>query len=109
MIKKQHYAFQGYAQEIAALTGSTLENSEKHFIKFQFPAYLSRMSAVREAREARKSVQLKLARYNHTSTGTISDYEWFFRLLAQSSGQAFSSLAARLQFSEAEARILVGK
>ncbi len=109
VIRKQHYAFQGYAQEIAALTGSTLENSEKHFIKFQFPVYLSRMSAVREARESRKSVHLKLARYNHTSTGTISSYEWFFRMLAQSSGQTFTALAAKLQFSEAEARVLVGK
>ena len=107
--KKQHFAFQGYAQEIAALTGSTLQNSARHFLKFQFPAYLSRMSAVRDSREARKSVLLKLARFNHSSTGTISAYEWFFRLLAQSSGQQFSSLASRLLLSEAEARIIGGK
>jgi len=109
VIKKQHFAFQRYAQEIAALTGSTLENSAKHFLKFQFPAYLSRMSAVRDSREARKSAHLKLARFNHSSTGIISAYEWFFRLLAQYSGQEFSSLASRLLLSEAEARILGGK
>jgi replication factor C large subunit len=107
--KKQHFAFQGYAQEIAALSGSTLENSSKHFLKFQFPVYLSRMSAVRDSREARKSVHMKLARFNHSSTETISAYEWFFRLLAQYSGQEFASLASRLMLSEAEARIIGGK
>ncbi len=106
--RKQHFGFLSYSQELAALIGSSITRSEKHFLKFQFPGYLGKMSSMKESRSARRFVLNKLARYTHGSDSTVSDQKWFFQELARTSGQLFDDLANRLQLSDLEIQILSG-
>ena len=108
VIRKQHFAFLSYSQEIASLIGSSITRSEKHFLKFQFPGYLGKMSSMKDSRNARRSALNKLARYTHASDSTVSDQKWFFQKLARTSGQVFEEVATRLQLSDLEVQTLSG-
>ena len=108
VIRKQHFAFLSYSQEIASLIGSSITRSEKHFLKFQFPGYLGKMSSMKDSRNARRSALNKLARYTHASDSTVSDQKWFFQELARTSGQVFEEVATRLQLSDLEVQTLSG-
>ena len=108
VIRKQHFAFLSYSQELAALIGSLITRSEKHFLKFQFPGYLGKMSSMKESRNARRFALNKLARYTHASDSTVSDQKWFFRELARTSGQVFEDIVMKLQLSDLEVQTLSG-
>lgn len=108
VIRKQHFAFKRFSQEIASLSGSAI-TSERHYTKFEFPRYLKSMSAQRLMREARKSSVTKLAKYTHTSRKEAEDQIWFFAEMAKYSGDLFSTVVSALKLSDEEISIILGK
>ncbi len=108
VIRKQHFAFRRYSQEILSLVGSTI-TSERHYTKFQFPKYLKNMSAQRNTRASRKSAIAKVARYLHTSQKEAEDQIWFLAEMASNNGQLFAGLVSVLNLSDEEIAIILGK
>lgn len=105
VLHKQHYAFKGYAEEIAAGVSFSIENRNSHFVKYDFPSTILKMSRLRDARESRKLLLTKLSRTCHTDIAKISEDMWFFSRLARNK-KILSSMESRLSLSEKELAIL---
>ncbi|HLH86131.1 MAG TPA: replication factor C large subunit, partial [Thermoplasmataceae archaeon] len=104
VIKKQHYAFKGYAQEILAGTPLSIAKRNPHFVKYQFPAFIMKMSRMRESREQRRSLLWKLGRMTHSPSQIVAENLWYFRLLMKS--QPSKSFVDRMDFSPKEMELL---
>jgi len=107
VIKKQHYAFKGYAEEIAAGISTGIKKPNSSYVKYEFPSYILRMAAMREGREARKSLFLKLSILTHTGSDRIGENLWYFGYMMKS--RKFSdSVMKLLLLSEKEASLMRG-
>ncbi len=105
VIKKQHYAFKGYAEEIAAGIYTRLENQNQSYVKYEFPSYIMKMSRMRETREARKSVTTKISKLTHSGKKRTNDNLWFFAGLIKGK-ENLEDLTDRLDLSEKEINVL---
>jgi replication factor C large subunit len=105
VLHKQHYAFKRHAEEIAAGVSFSIENRNSHFVKYDFPSTILKMSRLRDARESRKLLLTKLSRTCHTDIAKISEDMWFFSRLARNK-KILSSMESRLSLSEKELAIL---
>lgn len=108
VIRKQHFAFRRYCQEILSLSGSNIK-SERHYTKFEFPKFLKSMSAQKLMRDARKSAVAKLARYTHTSLREADEQIWFFSGIAKFQGDLFSRITSALKLSDEELKIILSQ
>ncbi len=106
VIKKQHYAFKGYAEEIAAGISSCIEKPNNSYVKYEFPNYILRMSAMREGRASRKSLFLKLSTLMHTGSDKISENLWYFSYMMRSK-KFHDSVTKLLMLSDRELSLLM--
>ncbi len=70
--RRQYYGFWSYAGDMMSAGVNTARMSNKFsHDRLHFPSYLSKMSRSKAARTLRKSIDLKLAIYLHTSTKRV--------------------------------------
>ena len=70
--RRQYYGFWSYAGDMMSAGVNTARMSNKYsHDRLHFPSYLSKMSRSKTARALRKSIDLKLAIYLHTSTKRV--------------------------------------
>lgn len=106
VLKKQHYAFKRYSEELAAGVTTRIEKRNRSFVKYQFPSYITTMARMRGTRMNRKSISMKLGKVTHSSTSTAMDYLWFFSYIAKKDRKRFEAIADRLVISDKEEDIL---
>ncbi|MHB1648751.1 MAG: replication factor C large subunit [Thermoplasmataceae archaeon] len=106
VIKKQHYAFKGYAEELAAGVSFTIKDKNKHYVKYEFPSYIMQMSRLRERRNARKSLSLKTGKLTHMSARSAMEYLWFYSIMDRHSGDFGKYLSEKLSLTEPELGII---
>ncbi|MEM3675421.1 MAG: hypothetical protein QXV22_00005, partial [Thermoplasmataceae archaeon] len=102
--RKQHYAFKGYAEEMLAGISLKIEKKNEHFVKYQFPGYIMKMSRMRENRDQRKTLVWKLGRITHSPKESVLENLWYFKLLFKSGSQ--KKLIERLDLTQKEMDIL---
>lgn len=105
VIKKQHYAFKGFAEEIAAGIYTRLENQNMSYVKYEFPSYIMKMSRMRETREARKSIVTKFSKFTHSGKIRTLDNLWFFSRLIKNK-KNLEELTDKLALSDKEINVL---
>ena len=106
VMKKQHYAFKGYAEELAAGVSFTIKDKNRHYVKYEFPSYIMQMSRLRERRNARKSLSLKTGKLTHMSARSAMEYLWFYTIMDRHSGDFGKYLSEKLSLTEPELGIL---
>ena len=106
VMKKQHYAFKGYAEELAAGVSFTIKDKNKHYVKYEFPSYIMQMSRLRERRNARKSLSLKTGKLTHMSARSAMEYLWFYSIMDRHSGDFGKYLSEKLSLTEPELGII---
>ncbi len=105
VIKKQHYAYKGYAEEIAAGVSTGIVHRNEKYVKYEFPSYIMKMSRLRDSREGRKFGTAKLARFTHSGRMRISGNLWFYGEMLKR--KEFSAmLEKQLNLSEKELSVL---
>ncbi|MCL6090902.1 MAG: replication factor C large subunit [Candidatus Thermoplasmatota archaeon] len=105
VIKKQHYAFKGYAEELAAGVFNRIEHQNQKYVKYEFPSYIMKMSRMRDARESRKSAVSKLSRFTHSGKIRTSSMLSFFSDFLKSKTN-LTELSDKLMLSEKEISVL---
>ncbi len=105
VIKKQHYAFKGYAEEIAAGVFTAIENVNEKYVKYEFPSYIMKMSRMRDGREGRRYLTTKLARLTHSGSNRVSSNLWFFQQLSKNR-KFLQEMQERLNLSDKEVSVL---
>ena len=106
VMKKQHYAFKGYAEELAAGVSFTIMDKNRHYVKYEFPSYIMQMSRLRERRNARKSLSLKTGKLTHMSARSAMEYLWFYTIMDRHSGDFGKYLSEKLSLTEPELGII---
>ncbi|MHB8559742.1 MAG: replication factor C large subunit [Thermoplasmataceae archaeon] len=106
VMKKQHYAFKGYAEELAAGVSFTIMDKNRHYVKYEFPSYIMQMSRLRERRNARKSLSLKTGKLTHMSARSAMEYLWFYSIMDRHSGDFGKYLSEKLSLTEPELGII---
>ena len=106
VMKKQHYAFKGYAEELAAGVSFTIKDKNRHYVKYEFPSYIMQMSRLRERRNARKSLSLKTGKLTHMSARSAMEYLWFYTIMDRHSGDFGKYLSEKLSLTEPELGII---
>ncbi|MHB8359701.1 MAG: replication factor C large subunit [Thermoplasmataceae archaeon] len=106
VMKKQHYAFKGYAEELAAGVSFTIMDKNRHYVKYEFPSYIMQMSRLRERRNARKSLSLKTGKLTHMSARSAMEYLWFYTIMDRHSGDFGRYLSEKLSLTEPELGII---
>ena len=106
VMKKQHYAFKGYAEELAAGVSFTIKDKNRHYVKYEFPSYIMQMSRLRERRNARKSLSLKTGKLTHMSARSAMEYLWFYSIMDRHSGDFGRYLSEKLSLTEPELGII---
>lgn len=105
VFKKQHYAFKGFAEEIAAGIYTELDNQNNSYVKYEFPSYIMKMSRMRESRNARKSAVAKLSKFTHSGKSRTNENLWFYSGLLKSKKNV-EGLTDRLNLSDKEIKVL---
>lgn len=105
VIKKQHYAFKGFAEEIAAGIYTQLQNQNSSYVKYEFPSYIMKMSRMRESRNARKSAVAKFSKFTHSGKSRTNDNLWFYSGLLKNK-KNLEDLTDRLNLSDKEIKVL---
>jgi replication factor C large subunit len=109
VMKKQHYAFKGYAEELAAGVSFKIREKNKHYVKYEFPSYIMQMSKLRERRNARKSLSLKTGRLTHMSARNAMEYIWFYSIMDRHSPDFGRYISEKLSLTEPELGVLKRK
>lgn len=105
VIRKQHYAFKGFAEEIAAGVYTRLENQNSSYVKYEFPSYIMKMSRMRETREARKSLVAKFSKFTHSGKSRTNENLWFYARLIKNK-KNLEELSEKLALSDKEINVL---
>lgn len=105
VIKKQHFAYKGYAEEIAAGLFTGISRPNEKYVKYEFPSYIMKMSRLRETREGRRFLSMKLARYTHSGFSRASSNLWFFQHLTADK-EKMHYLEEKLNLSDKEISVL---
>lgn len=105
VMHKQHYAFKGYAEEILAGISFTIDKPNTHFVKYEFPKRILRMSRMRDGKETRRSLLTKISRICHTDRSVVEESMWYFSTLAKSR-KILAGMQSVLSLSEKETTIL---
>lgn len=109
VMKKQHFAFKGYAEEIAAGVSFRINDKNKHYVKYEFPSYIMQMSRLRERRNARKSLSLKTGRLTHMSARSAMEYLWFYNIMDRHSPDFGKHISEKLSLTEPELGVMKRK
>ena len=109
VMKKQHYAFKGYAEELAAGVSFRIKDKNKHYVKYEFPSFIMQMSRLRERRNARKSLSLKTGRLTHMSARSAMEYLWFISIMDRHSPDFGRYVSEKLSLTEPELVVLKRK
>ena len=109
VMKKQHFAFKGYAEEIAAGVSFRINDKNKHYVKYEFPSYIMQMSRLRERRNARKSLSLKTGRLTHMSARNAMEYLWFYNIMDRHSPDFGKHISEKLSLTEPELGVMKRK
>ncbi len=105
VVRKQHYAYKGYAEEIAAGISTGISHRNEKYIKYEFPSYIMKMSKLRDSREGRRFATAKLARLTHSGRMRISGNLWFYSEMLKRKEFA-AVLEKQLNLSEKELSVL---
>lgn len=105
VIKKQHYAFKGFAEEIAAGIFTQIEHQNERYVKYEFPSYIMKMSRMRDSRESRKSVVAKISKFTHSGKRRTNENLWFYARLIRDK-EAVGELSDKLALSDKEIAVL---
>lgn len=105
VIKKQHYAFKRYAEELSAGIFTRIENQNEKYVKYEFPSYIMKMSRMRESRESRKSVVAKISKFTHSGKSRTYDSLWFYSGIIKNK-DSLEDLSDRLGLTDKEIAIL---
>lgn len=109
VMKKQHFAFKGYAEEIVAGVSFRINDKNKHYVKYEFPSYIMQMSRLRERRNARKSLSLKTGRLTHMSARSAMEYLWFYNIMDRHSPDFGKHISEKLSLTEPELGVMKRK
>ncbi len=105
IFKKQHYAFKGFAEEIAAGIYTQIDSQNSSYVKYQFPSYIMKMSRMRESRNARKSAVAKFSKFTHSGKSRTNESLWFYSGLLKNR-ENLEELSERLNLSDKEIKVL---
>ena len=105
VIKKQHYAYKGYAEEIAAGLSTAIGKFNEKYVKYEFPSYIMKMSRLRDVRESRKTALARVSRLTHSGFRRTADNLWFFKEFSKND-ENLDIIVDQLNLSEKEVSIL---
>lgn len=103
--RKQHFAFRMYAQEIAASSAQFIGKRNEHFVKYQFPSYVKKMSDMRESRNTRNSLLMKFRMLCHMGNEAASSSLWILSELRKRK-RLWDAIASWLHISDKEEAFL---
>ena len=108
VIRKQHFRYMVYAEDIAAGVFNGISTVNKKFVKYEFPSMIMRMSRSKGSRSMRKNTLKKIGKFTHSSSKQASDLLWFYSALASISKENKSELMKLLGLDEKEMEIITG-
>ncbi len=100
--RRQHFAFKGYAEELACGTRHVMRKPNTHYVKFQFPKHIRNLSRIRIGGYSRKGLETKISRYTHMGPSRARDNMWFFVGMRKSRLDIFREISKRLMIQESE-------
>ncbi len=109
--RRQYYGFWSYAGDMmtAGVNTARMSNRYSHD-RLHFPSYLSKMSRSKAARALRKSVDLKLAIYLHTSTRRVDlDVLPYVKMMVSNDPDLRVIITKELNLEPEELGFLMGK
>ncbi len=108
VIRKQHFRYMVYAEDIAAGVFNGISTVNKKFVKYEFPSMIMRMSRSKGSRSMRKNTLKKIGKFTHSSSKQASDLLWFYSALASTSKENKIELMELLGLDEKEMEIITG-
>ncbi|MHB1492355.1 MAG: replication factor C large subunit [Thermoplasmataceae archaeon] len=106
VMKKQHFRYKTYAEDISAGVFNGISNVNKTFVKYEFPSMIMRMSRSKSSRVVRKNTLKKIGLLTHSSSGQVSELLWFYSAIASTSKENRAELMNALGLDEKEMEIL---
>ncbi len=100
--RKQHYAFKGYAEELACGIRHLASKPYGHYVKFQFPSYIRNLARIKSGGYARKGLEAKLSRYTHMGPDVVRNHMWFFSGMAKHRPDLFREISRKLMIRDEE-------
>ena len=109
--KRQYFGFWSYASDMLTAGVNTARMSSRYsHDRLHFPSFLSKMSRSKTVRALRRSVDMKVAAYLHTSTRRADlDVLPYLRQIAASDPEMCMRLAADLQLEPEELAFLIDR
>ncbi len=108
VIKKQHFRYKVYAEDISAGVFNGISTVNKKFVKYEFPSMIMSMSRSKGSRSARKNALKKIGKITHTSSKGAADLLWFYSAIASTSKENKIELMELLGLDEKEMEIITG-
>ncbi|MHB8371824.1 MAG: replication factor C large subunit [Thermoplasmataceae archaeon] len=106
VMRKQHFRYRTYAEDISAGVFNGIKNVNKKFVKYEFPSMIMRMSRSRSSRGARNIALAKIGKFTHTSSKGARELLWFYSALASISGENRKELMLLLGLDEKQMEII---
>jgi len=98
------YAMVNYALEISAGVSLVIKNKNNHYVKYEFPEYIKKLSARKNNKERYnlRNFMVKLSVISHTSVSEILNEMWFYYILKTKAKKDFNYISLVLKLSDDE-------
>lgn len=102
--KLNDYAMVNYALEISAGVSLVIKNKNNHYVKYEFPEYIKKLSARKNNKERYnlRNFMVKLSVISHTSVSEILNEMWFYYILKTKAKKDFNYISLVLKLSDDE-------
>lgn len=98
------YAMVNYALEISSGVSLVIKNKNNHYVKYEFPEYIKKLSARKNNKERYnlRNFMIKLSVISHTSVSEILNEMWFYYILKTKAKKDFNYISLVLNLSDDE-------
>jgi len=98
------YAMVNYALEISSGVSLVIKNKNNHYVKYEFPEYIKKLSARKNNKERYnlRNFMIKLSVVSHTSVSEILNEMWFYYILKTKDKKDFNYISLVLNLSDDE-------
>ncbi len=98
------YAMVNYALEISSGVSLVIKNKSNHYVKYEFPEYIKKLSARKNNKERYnlRNFMIKLSVISHTSVSEILNEMWFYYILKTKAKKDFNYISLVLNLSDDE-------
>ena len=102
------YSLVNYALEISSGVSLVIKNKNDHYVKYEFPEYIKKLSARKNNRERYnlRNFMIKLSVISHTSVSEILNEMWFYYILKTKAKKDFNYISLVLNLSDDEKSII---